>query len=183
MNEPLLAFSSPVGLLVGAAILVILFTVILATLRRVKVFPRSANVRLAICASLLAVIGIMRTFSSSGGPSGQQDSANWLDVILLPYTAMAIAMFLVLLLLLLGRLLPRSKEAPDRIKPRLPNESGECSRHDEDCEHPAVISEREDARPTAQESHSLAFSAMIVLSQSREVNTTQFRSKSYVSQC
>ena len=81
-----------VGLLAGAVIFVILFTVILATLRRAGVFSGAANFTLAICVSVLAMIGMMRTFSRSTSDPGVSESSGWLDFILLPYTAMAIAM-------------------------------------------------------------------------------------------
>ena len=58
----------------------------------------------------------MRTFGR--GPSGPNDSEGrgWLDFILLPYTAMAIAMLLVLLLLFLRRIVPARKQTLRRPK-------------------------------------------------------------------
>lgn len=148
MDGSLPALPSPVALLIGVAIFVLLLVVILATLRRADVFPPGVNVTLAICASLLAVIGIMRTFGGVGGTPEGSGTTSWLDFILLPYTAIAIAMLFVLLLLLLGRLASRTRKAPDRSKPRFLDGCPDYSRHDEDCEHSEVISEREGPRAT-----------------------------------
>lgn len=98
MNESLQTFASPVILLIGAALFAILFTVILTTLRRVEVFPTGVSFTLAICASLLAVLGTMRTFGDVGRPAKNAVGGSWMDTLLLPYTAMGIAMLLVLLL-------------------------------------------------------------------------------------
>jgi len=148
--------SSPGILPIGAAIFIVLFTVILTTLRRAEPFPRGANVTLAICASLLAMIGMLRTFGQVG-ETAKNSGGTWLDFILLPYTAMAIAMLLVLLLLLLDRLVSRKKKALDRTKPRFPDRYAECGGYDEECERPGVIGEREDTRPADWKSASRPF--------------------------
>ncbi len=106
MNESLQTSASPVILLIGAAIFAILFTVILTTLRRAEVFPASASVTPAICASLLAVMGIMRTFRHAEEATGSPCSS-WMDVILLPNTAMGISIPLVLLVPLLCKLVSK----------------------------------------------------------------------------
>jgi small-conductance mechanosensitive channel len=101
-----LALTAPgqgAGLLALAAIFAIMFTVVLTTLRRAGVYSGGVNLVLAICASLLAVTGIMRTFSRGPSDPGGSEDRGWLDFILLPYTAWAIAMLLVLLLLLFWR--------------------------------------------------------------------------------
>jgi len=85
MNGPVQSFASPIILLIAATLFAILFTFILTALRRAKVFPPAATVTLALCTSLLAVIGIMQTF---GGDCGAEPSSHTssLDVLLLPYS-------------------------------------------------------------------------------------------------
>ena len=60
-------------MLVVAAMLAILFTVILTTLRRADLFPAGANITLAVCASLLAVVGILRTFGGAANGTVVQE--------------------------------------------------------------------------------------------------------------
>ena len=111
MNESLQTFASPVALLIGATLFAILFSVILTALRRAEVFPPGAGLMLAICSSLLAVIGIMRTFGHVQEPTGSSDSS-WMDTLLLPYTAMRIAMLLVLLLIFLRKVVSGADKVP-----------------------------------------------------------------------
>ena len=101
MNEPVQTCASPVVLLVGATVFAILFAVILTVLRRAKVFPPRASFTLAICASLLAVIGILRALAGTENGATNASDGSLPDALLLPYTAMGIAVLLVLLLLLL----------------------------------------------------------------------------------
>jgi hypothetical protein len=136
-------------LLIGATLFVILFTVLLTTLRRVEPFPPGANVTLAFCASLLAVIGIMRTFSDIGRPAKNAVGGSWMDTLLLPYTGMGIAMLLVLLLLLLARLPSRTDEPLRRIRRRFPVGHEEQQRqHEETTESGEITGDRQDRRPT-----------------------------------
>jgi len=90
---------------------------------------------------------MLRTFGQAGDTS-KNSGGSWLDVILLPYTAMGVAVLLIFLLLLLGRFASREKGALDRIKPGSPDGFAESGRHEEDCDCPEVIGEREDPRPT-----------------------------------
>ena len=143
MEGFLLAQSSPGILLVGAAMFVILFTVILTALRRARILPSPASVILAICASLLAVIGIVRTFSVPASPPSAQRTERWFDLILLPYAAMGVAMLLVLLLFRLA--FPR-KKASGGIMPALPDVRAGCNTHDAEDERHRVASRWEDRR-------------------------------------
>jgi tellurite resistance protein TehA-like permease len=111
MEQSLGSLSSAVALLAGAAIWTILFVVILGVLKRACLFPRWARNVLAVCASLLSVIGMSRIFSGGPGRSDGAGRENLLEFLLLPYAAMGIAMLLVLLLLLLRRTRPSQEEA------------------------------------------------------------------------
>jgi hypothetical protein len=150
MAVPLLTELSPLVLLIGATLFAILFAVILTTLSRAQAFPRGASVTLAMCSSLLAVIGIIRTFAHAEETTGSSGSS-WMEVILLPYTAMGIAMLLVLLLLLLARLPSRTQEPLRRIRRRFPVAYEEQQRqHEEATEGGEITGEGPPARQAAR---------------------------------
>ena len=106
MNESVQSFTSPMVLLIAATLFAILFAVILTTLKRAKVFPPTATATLAFCASLLALIGILRTFDGAQSGTGGATQSGGLHALLLPYRAMGISILLVLLLLFLRNVLP-----------------------------------------------------------------------------
>ena len=89
-------------------VLVVIFTVLLIviakTLRQTAIFSDRMAFVLAICVSLLSVLGIVRQFGDIGTngdmiANGDKVRPDSLDFILIPYTAMALAILLVLLLL------------------------------------------------------------------------------------
>lgn len=129
MNESLQTLASPVVLLIGATMFVILFTVILTTLGRAEVFPDVVNVTLAICASLLAVTGILRTFGHAE-QTARNPGTSWVDPLLLPYTAMSIAMLLVLLLLIVRKVVSGRDRTSGAPKQHIRRESPD---------HPATV--------------------------------------------
>lgn len=133
-------FGQAAEVVVGAVIFVILFTVILTTLKRVAVFSNGVKVTLAVCVSLLAIIGINRSFSQTAPASSGRGSGGWLDFLLLPYTAMAIAMLLVLLLLLLRRIGPLGTQTLRRPKQDI-------------CQEPPDHAAGRDARDERRQSH------------------------------
>ena len=100
-----------------------------------RLVKAGVNVTLAICVSLLAVMGITQRFSPSTSDPGVSKRGGWLDFILLPYSAMAIAMLLVLLLLLLRRIVPGGRKALRRLKRYSLKETSE---------HPAARDGREE---------------------------------------
>jgi ABC-type uncharacterized transport system permease subunit len=75
-------------------------------------FGRRTAVMVAVCIALLCIIGMGRTFlpaEAAKDISGQSDPMG-IDLVLLPYTALGIAVMLVLLLLVLfDRLTHRNK--------------------------------------------------------------------------
>ena len=141
----LMASCLPSGLFAGAAIFVILFTVILITLRRAGVFPRGVNVVLAICASLLAMIGMMRTFGHAGEIT-RSSGSSWPDIILLPYTALGISILLVLLLLL-GRATAGARERHHRSRRSFCDEYQKRGRTEDGPERPEIAAGRKEGRP------------------------------------
>jgi hypothetical protein len=99
----------------GAMIFAILFTVILTTLRRVEAFPAGASVTLAAWASLLPVVGIVQTFGVPTNETEALKNSTGLNVLLLPYTVMGVAVLRLLLLLLLGKTLSGREKALHRL--------------------------------------------------------------------
>jgi tellurite resistance protein TehA-like permease len=131
MNETVQTFLSPVALLIRATLFAILFTVILTTLRRAKFFPPRASFTLAICASLLAVIGILRALAGTENGATNASNGSLPDALLLPYTAMGIAMPLVLLLLLLRNVISGRGRALRRANRHIRSRNRQSS----DAEH------------------------------------------------
>lgn len=103
MAQSMSSLTGAAGLLVGAAIWSIPFVVILGVLKKACLFPRWVRYVLAVCTSLLSVIGMSRIFVGATGRSGGAGRERLLEFLLLPYTAMGIAMLLVLLLPLLRK--------------------------------------------------------------------------------
>ena len=93
-------------LLSGMAILTILFVIIHRILKQMSIFQGPAAVIMAICVSLLSVIGLSRFFVITDVTC--QTTANrrdiTLDFILLPYTALALALILGLIFMLVNRI-------------------------------------------------------------------------------
>ncbi len=93
-------------LLSGVAIFTILFVIIHKTLKQMSIFQGPTTVLVAICVSLLSVIGLSRFFVIADVACKTTENRHGitLDFILLPYTALALAIFLVLLLLFVNRI-------------------------------------------------------------------------------
>lgn len=101
--------------LVAGAIFLLVFAIILEVLRKVSLFNKTNTTLVALCVSLLCIIGLQRfllpgsdghELSDNGGGSG-----TGFDLILLPYAALAIAILVMSLLLFLSRIFrKRSKK-------------------------------------------------------------------------
>ena len=104
------AFSTGTGLAIGAAVWLILFVVIREALKRALPFSGWTTDVIAVCASLLSVIGMHRMLAGAPSHSPDTDEKDPFGFLLLPYAAMGIAMLIVLLLLFLRRMLPRRRE-------------------------------------------------------------------------
>ena len=94
---------APMFVLCAVAIFVILFAIILRTLRQMPFFYGSNPVPIAVCVTLLCILGLHQLFVQPAGTetAPADDARRSLDFLLLPYTAMALAM-LVLLFSLAG---------------------------------------------------------------------------------
>jgi hypothetical protein len=97
-------FMPSLSWLILVVIFIVLLIVITKTLRQTAIFSDRIAFILAICVSLLSVLGISRQFGSIGTDgditkNGDKVEPNSLDFILIPYTAMALAILLMLLLL------------------------------------------------------------------------------------
>ena len=114
MQQSMSGLTGAVGLLVAAVISVILFVAILGVLKKAPLFSCWARYVLAVCASLLSVIGMSRIFVGATGRSGGAGRERLLEFLLLPYTAMGIAILLVLLLLLLRKVVSARQETCER---------------------------------------------------------------------
>ena len=96
--------------LVLVVIFIILLTVISKTLRQTAIVSDRIALILAICVSLLSVLGIAQQFGIFNvdidiTANSEKIEPNSLDLILIPYTAMALAILLVLLLLAIAWLI------------------------------------------------------------------------------
>lgn len=105
MERPVFVLHEFMLLLSGTIIFVVLFVMIRKVLKQMSIFQGPTAVIVAICASLLSVIGLSRFFViadvSCKTTVNRYDIT--LDFIFLPYIALALAMILVLLLLFVSR--------------------------------------------------------------------------------
>ena len=79
-------------------IFILLLVIIFHAIRSASMFSGMSSFILAVCVSILAIIGMARYMD------------NMIDVILLPYVAMAIAILLLLLMSLVARYFQRSNK-------------------------------------------------------------------------
>ena len=123
--------STGMGLLIGIAIWAILFVVILEVLKKASPFSDWATYVIAVCVSLLSVIGMHRMLVGVPSHSPDTDEKDPFGFLLLPYAAMGIAMLIVLLLLFLRRILPTRRE--ESCRPELSGGAGNDLEEDEAC--------------------------------------------------
>ena len=108
MKESISGLGEPLLFLVLASIFVILFVTILKVLKEVSFFKGSTAVIVAVCVSLLAIIGLSQL--SAGGDGFQEVTNNEgrtggiLDFILLLYAALGITILLLLLLRFIAKI-------------------------------------------------------------------------------
>jgi len=124
MKGLLLTLTTPMLVLCTAAIFVVLFATILRALKEMSLFTPGTTVVVALCVSLLCLIGLHHFLVSGqdshavSGRASEVTRQPGIEVILLPYAAMAIAILLCLLLLGISRIFPvaRQDEYPARKK-------------------------------------------------------------------
>ncbi len=124
MKALLLTFTTPMLALCAVAIFVILFATIPRTLKEISLFTRGTSVVVALCVSVLCTMGL-KHFLLSGegghtvsGHASEINSQTGIEIIVLPYAALAIAILLCLLLLAIARIFAgrRREEYPAREK-------------------------------------------------------------------
>jgi hypothetical protein len=112
MKALLLTFTIPMLVLCAAAIFVILFTTILRTLKEMSLSTPGTSDVVALAASVLCMMGLHHFLVAGqdshavSGHASESSSQTGIEIILLPYTAMAIAILVCLLLLGISRMFP-----------------------------------------------------------------------------
>ena len=106
MKESVHIFPQLLLLLCCAATFTILFVIIHKILKQMSIFQGPVAVIVAICVSLLSVMGLSRFFVIADVACKTTENRHdiTLDFILLPYTALALAIILVLLLSFVSRI-------------------------------------------------------------------------------
>ena len=105
--------AAPMFVLCAVAVFVILFAIILRTLRQMPFFDGSNPVPVAVCVTLLCIIGLHQVFVQPAGTEAApaDDAHRSLDFLLLPYAAMALAMLFAFCLLLLDKMVKSQASA------------------------------------------------------------------------
>ncbi len=98
MNELVSTISGPVLLGVFAAVGGIIFLTVWQVLRENGLFGRRIAAVVALCVSLLCLVGVYQWLFAKGGHRNTNDSSETnLNLLLLPYAALAVALITVLL--------------------------------------------------------------------------------------
>lgn len=89
------------------AMFVIVFVCVRKTVKEMSFFGDAVGLAVTFCVALLSILGLVRFFGPSdivAAPAGEAgDSGGLIDVVLLPYVALALTILLMLLLLPLGK--------------------------------------------------------------------------------
>lgn len=109
METPI-GFISNVAMAVAlCAMFVIVLVCVHRAVRGMSFFGDAAGWVVTVCVALLSIVALVRFFGSPqpgvSRESGTKEAVSLLDVILLPYVALALTILLVLLLLALGKVL------------------------------------------------------------------------------
>lgn len=105
--KDILLLSGLILLVTVCAIFTILFTTISMALKQASFFKGKISTIVALCVSLLSVIGMLRFLGLANGESSR--SGRNFDVILLPYAALGIAVLLLLLIAFLLKIFRKPK--------------------------------------------------------------------------
>jgi NADH:ubiquinone oxidoreductase subunit 5 (subunit L)/multisubunit Na+/H+ antiporter MnhA subunit len=105
MNTVVAMAGVSMAVLCAVPVFVILFAIISRTLRRMPLFDGNNVIVLALCVTMLCMIGLHRVFVQPPGAEAAtaDDTHRPLDFLLLPYTVMALAMLLAFCFLLLPK--------------------------------------------------------------------------------
>ena len=120
MKVLMTAFSGPVSAIILVAVAVLLFTIILQSLRECSFFGGTTAVIVAVCVTILCIIGLHEFFIIPVGSPGYRPASPNMDIgrsagsggklLLLPYASLSVAILLLLLLLLARRIVQCGKE-------------------------------------------------------------------------
>ena len=124
MEKPVAIAISPLGIVISTVAWAILFAVILDVLKRRSPFEGWTVYVIALCVSLLSVIGIFRfpgPLPNEGAPRNQDEPFTFL---LLPYAAMGISMLIVLLLRVFTRIRAKGDETAPGDRQRMAADIG-----------------------------------------------------------
>jgi len=135
MTEFIQSISSPICFLCLVAIFVLLFATILTALRQMSFFECKTTVIVALCVSILCIMGLHQTFLGTGRTgevaekmvvetstqTSEKEDNFGLRVLLLPYSVLAIAMLLAVLLLAIKTFISETpRKHPSGIKQQSP---------------------------------------------------------------
>ena len=107
MNPIVSTTAMPLFVLCAVPVFVILFLMILSTLRHIPLFDGNTAVVLALCITLLCMVGLHQVFIQPGNAEAAtaSDVQPPLNFLLWPYAAMALAMLFAFCLSLVHRML------------------------------------------------------------------------------
>ena len=105
--------SESTSLLCLIAIFILLFVIILKSLKQASIFRKKATVVISLCVSLLCIIGLSQTFVPTEKASYVSKNSSYhtpeLDLILVLYAALAITLLLSVLLLFIVKIFGSDK--------------------------------------------------------------------------
>jgi hypothetical protein len=109
METPIGSISNVVVAVALCAMFVIVLACVHGAIKRMSFFGDAAGWVVTVCVALLSIVGLVRFFGSPEPvalPGGEpRETGGLMDVVLLPYVALALTILLVLLLLAIGRVL------------------------------------------------------------------------------
>lgn len=128
---------SEIQLIIMAAIFVIVLTVAYKSLSQMFDFGGSTILVLAVCVAVLSIIGLSEVFTSFETNTGNTENPDFsfkLDVILLPYIALPLAILATVIAGFIARILQACKKRSERRyrpgkndKPKLGKSIGDYS--------------------------------------------------------
>jgi len=123
MNTYNLLALNPILPVCGIAVFIILFLTIHASVKKSQFSQERSVTAVAICVTLLCLIGMYQTFFPSGSGEGlNEDNGHpGTHPLLIPYAALGISILLMLLLMLLTKLV-RTSKAKKQPKTAFPTE-------------------------------------------------------------
>ena len=111
MNTSAINTMNLLGVVLGIIIFLILFPIILKSLRCMPFFQGRTSIFTAGCVTLLSILGLFRFLAVPGEPASKSNPDRIsFDFILLPYAAMALAILLILLLMRIRKVFDLSQK-------------------------------------------------------------------------